>query len=99
MHRVVALALDRVVAFDIATPAHVFGHACGRRYSFGACAPVAGAIEATGGLTMAFSHGLSALEEADTVIVPGYDQRAEVPAPACEALRAAHRRGARVASI
>src|SRR3954464_13557524 len=99
MHRVVALALDRVVAFDLATPAHVFGHACGSRYAFGACAPRPGAVPATGGLTVAVAEGLDALTSADTVLVPGYDHRVVPPAAALEALRAAHARGARVASI
>src|SRR4051794_33769517 len=99
MHRVVALALDRVVAFDLATPAHVFGHACGSRYAFGACAPRPGAVPATGGLTVAVADGLDALTPADTVLVPGYDHRVVPPAAVLEALRAAHARGARVASI
>jgi AraC family transcriptional activator FtrA len=99
MHRVVALALDRVVAFDLATPAHVFGHACGPRYAFSACAPEPGPVLATGGLTVAVAHGLAELASADTVIVPGYDHTVEPPAAALEALRAAHARGARVASI
>src|SRR4051794_23715610 len=99
MHRVVALALDRVVAFDLATPAHVFGHACGSRYAFGVCAPSPGELAATGGLTVSVADGLEALGRADTVIVPGYDHRV-TPAPeALEALRAAHARGARVTSI
>src|SRR3954464_7170582 len=99
MHRVVALALDRVVAFDLATPAHVFGHACGSRYAFGACAPRPGAVPATGGLTVAVADGLEALASADTVLVPGYDHRVVPPGAALDALRAAHARGARVASI
>src|SRR3954451_13250931 len=99
MHRVVALALDRVVAFDLATPAHVFGHACGSRYAFGVCAPSPGELAATGGLTVSVADGLEALGRADTVIVPGYDHRV-TPAPeALDALRAAHARGARVTSI
>src|SRR3954468_16132028 len=98
-HRVVALALDRVVAFDLATPAHVFGHACGARYAFTACAPQPGAIPATGGLTVAVEHGLDELARADTVLVPGYDHRVVPPPAALEALRAAHQSGARVASI
>src|SRR4051794_5892981 len=98
-HRGAALALDRVVAFDLATPAHVFGHACGARYAFTACAPQPGAIPATGGLTVAVELGLDELARADTVLVPGYDHRVVPPPDALEALRAAHQRGARVASI
>src|SRR3954453_3006777 len=99
MHRVVALALDRVVAFDLATPAHVFGHACGSRYAFGVCAPSPGELAATGGLTVSVADGLEALGRADTVIVPGYDHRVTPVPEALEALRAAHARGARVTSI
>src|SRR4051812_9327070 len=99
MHRVVALALDRVVAFDLATPAHVFGHASGQRYAFAVCAPAPGAVPATGGLPVAVPDGLAALGVADTVFVPGYDHRVAPPAEALDALRAAHARGARVASI
>src|SRR5690242_16232408 len=99
MHRVVALALDGVVAFDLATPAHVFGHACGARYSFEACAPSRGDMAATGGLTVAMASGVEALERADTVIVPGYDHRSRPPETALHGLRTAHARGARVASI
>src|SRR5690242_16400886 len=98
-HRVVALALDRVVAFDVATPAHVFGHAPAGRYAFEACAPVPGAVPATGGLTLAADTGLEALARAGTVIVPGYDHRAAPPEAALEALRTAYEQGARMASI
>src|ERR1700761_9181799 len=95
-HRVVALALDKVVAFDLATPAHVFGHATAGRYAFGVCTPVPGAVPATAGLTLAVEDGLEALAGADTVIVPGYDHRATPPDAALAALRAAHARGARL---
>lgn len=53
------------------------------------------------GLTLRVDHGLEALEWADTVVVPG-DRRvgeAAHPPAVLEALRAAHRRGARVLSF
>src|SRR3954453_9613279 len=99
MHRVVAVALERVVAFDLATPAHVFGHATDGRYAFATCAARPGRLAATAGLTLAAEHGVEALAGADTVIVPGYDARAAPPDAVLAALRAAHARGARVASI
>ena len=47
-HRVVALALPDVVAFDLAIPAQVFGHPSERgRYSFAVCAERPGAIRTT----------------------------------------------------
>jgi hypothetical protein len=47
-HRVVALAIADVVAFDLAIPGQVFGHRDERvRYSFAACAARAGALRST----------------------------------------------------
>ena len=102
-HRVVALCLGRVVAFDLATPAEVFSLAWtsgGPLYEFGACAPRAGAAPTTTGFAVAAAPGLEALDAADTVIVPGYrDVFDPPPEAALAALRAAADRGARVASI
>ncbi len=45
MHRVVALALPQVVAFDLAIPAQVFGHGDeGDRYAFSVCSEAAGLV-------------------------------------------------------
>ena len=99
MHRLTALALPDVVAFDLATPAQVFGNEPGR-YVFTACGARAGRVPSTTGFAIDVPRGLDALAEADTVLVPGlrpaqWPPRAEV----LDALRAAHARGARVASI
>jgi transcriptional regulator GlxA family with amidase domain len=99
MHRVVALALPDVVAFDLSVPAQVFGRYEGP-YTFEACAPRAGRIPTTTGFSVLVERGLEALADADTVIVPGFDPPAfELDAPVLDALRAAHARGARVGSI
>ena len=98
-HHVVALALDGVVAFDLATPAHVFGHLGGRRYTFAVCGAAPGTL-AVDGLQLALDRGPEALAAADTVVVPGYEAiDVAPPEPALAALRAAHARGARVVSI
>jgi transcriptional regulator GlxA family with amidase domain len=99
MHRVVALALPDVVAFDLSVPAQVFGRYA-EPYTFEACAPRAGRVPTTTGFSVHVERGLEALAESDTVIVPGFDPPAwELDAPVLGALRAAHARGARVGSI
>ncbi len=100
LHRVVALALPEVVAFDLSIAAQVFGHRDEReRYAFTVCTERPGVVMSTTGFTISAAHGLDALSEADTVIVPGYYPLSD-PSPAVvRALRAAAARGARVASI
>src|SRR5664279_3044337 len=100
MHRVVALALPEVVASDLAIPAQVFGHRGERdRYAFALCAQRPGAVATTTGFTLHAAHGLSAIDVADTVIVPGFMPTDDPPAAVTAALRRAHARGARVASV
>jgi len=99
MHRVTVLALPEVVAFDLSTPAQIFGNEP-ERYAFGACGVRAGRVPSTTGFALDVPRGLEALADADTILVPGL-RPAEWPPPASvlAALRAAHTRGARVASI
>lgn len=53
-----------------------------------------------GWLTAGIRHGLDALADADTVIVPSLGDATEPPQPELvDAVRAAHRAGARVASL
>jgi transcriptional regulator GlxA family with amidase domain len=99
MHHVAVLALADVVAFDLATPAQVFGNEPGR-YVFAACGIRAGSVPTTTGFAIDVPRGLDALAEADTVLVPGLRPALwPPPAEARDALRAAHARGARIASI
>jgi AraC family transcriptional activator FtrA len=100
LHEVVALALDRVVAFDLATPAQVFGQNGAGRYRFALAGVAAGPLATATGFAVVADHGIEALAHADTVVVPGYDDvDAPPPSAALDALRAAHARGARVVSI
>jgi transcriptional regulator GlxA family with amidase domain len=101
MHRVVALALDEVVAFDLSIPAQVFGHRDERgRYDFAVCGERRGPVRTTTGFDVVATHGLGALRRADTIVVPGiWDLDAVPPDRALSALRAADRRGARLVSI
>jgi len=104
MHRVVALALEQVVAFDLSIPAQVFGRPdpdLGRDgYEFAVCAAVAGPVATTTGFDVVAPFGLEALERADTITVPGFNPQEErLPDGVADALRAAHARGARIVSV
>ncbi len=97
-HRVVVLAFAPVVAFDLTIATQVFGHEKGGRYRVTLCSPVPGQVLTTSGFGIGIDAGLEALASADTVIVPGFAVH-PVPESALIALRAAHARGARLASI
>ena len=100
MHRVVALALPEVVAFDLAIPAQIFGRwPAPAPYSFEVCAPEPGAVPTTTGYSVDVARGLEALAEADTVVVPGYVPNDRPTEEVCGALRAAAARGARLMSV
>ncbi|MBB6350032.1 AraC family transcriptional activator FtrA [Nonomuraea muscovyensis] len=102
-HRVVALVLPPQSTFELACAAEVFGVSrpgLPARYAFGVCAERPGAVATLAGYDMVVGQGLSALEAADTVVIPGW-QRPERPVPPAvlDAVRQAHRRGARIVAI
>lgn len=104
-HRVVVLALSGVSTFDLGCAIQVFGPAARPDlvptvYDFVVCGQ-GGAVATSDGFALKLEHGLRALENADTVVVPGYVTAvAEPPTPAViRALRAASGRGARMVSI
>jgi transcriptional regulator GlxA family with amidase domain len=104
MHRVVALCLDGLVAFDLTAPAQAFALAARPSgdplYRFSTCSVGAAEVATTSGFGIRPQAGLGALRDADTIVVPGYAALLEAPAEeALAALRAAGRRGARVLSV
>jgi transcriptional regulator GlxA family with amidase domain len=100
MHRVVALALPDVVAFDLSIPAQIFGHRTERhRYAFTVCAPAPGLIQTTTGFAVRADAPLDAVRGADTVIVPGFMPLDDPGEAVGAALRDAAGRGARIASV
>ncbi|MEU8759335.1 helix-turn-helix domain-containing protein [Streptomyces sp. NPDC048659] len=103
-HRVVALLQDGHSAFPLSCAAEVFGdhgQALPARYAFELCAERPGPVRTQSGYDLLVTRGLEALEHADTVLVPGRERPAdaEVPEPVSEALRRAHRRGARIVGL
>ncbi len=100
MHRVVALVLAQVVAFDLSIAAQVFGYRDEDLYRFEVCAPVPGPVATTTGFSILVERGLDALGRADTVVVPGFAPLdVDLPDASLAALRRADRRGARMVSI
>jgi transcriptional regulator GlxA family with amidase domain len=97
-HRVTVLALPGVLALDLGIPVQVFG--TDPRYQVTVCAgPSTGSVR-SGGFTVTADAGLEALEGADTVVIPGYeDCEAPPPAAVLSAIYTAHARGARIVSI
>ncbi|MDQ1051892.1 GlxA family transcriptional regulator [Streptomyces sp. V4I2] len=96
--RVGVTLLEETSLFELAVPCAVFA---GEGYELTLCATApGGAQRAPGGLRLEAEHGLESLREADLIVVPacmmeGY----EPPAALLDALREAHARGARIASL
>ncbi|MGW0518670.1 helix-turn-helix domain-containing protein [Crossiella sp. NPDC003009] len=103
MHRVVALLRPPQSTFELGCAAQVFGIerlGLPTRYAFEVCTEHPGPVATYAGYDMLVTEGLAALDRADTVIVPGWLPVDEPPSGAVvQALRRAHARGARVASI
>ena len=99
-HRVVALALPAVVAFDLSIAAQIFGHRDERsRYTFSVCSSAVGPLPTSTGFDLDVGHGLDALRDADTVVVPGFHPLDAPDDASLAALRGAATRGARIASV
>lgn len=100
VHRVVALLPPRVAAFELGIVTEVFGLERPELdvpwwYSLTLCAERPGAIPATtGGFSFLVEHGLDALADADTIIVPGWNGE-----PSAAVLEAVRDSDARMVSI
>jgi transcriptional regulator GlxA family with amidase domain len=100
-HRVAVLVLDGAKALDVGIAAHVFAKRPSMPYEVRVCAEHVGTVDGWNGLAYAVSHDLDTLTWADTILVPGYRNPADVTTPPAviAALRAAYERGARIAAI
>ncbi|HWM54458.1 MAG TPA: helix-turn-helix domain-containing protein [Solirubrobacterales bacterium] len=104
MHRVVALCLEDLVAFDLTAPAQAFGLAHDEDgtplYGFSTCSPGGAQVRTLSGFTVGPEGDLQALEAAGTVVVPACLAVLDPPpGEVVEALRAAAERGARLLSV
>jgi AraC family transcriptional activator FtrA len=100
---VVSVIYDELWTFDFAMTtafALEWSQRDFRPYRFVAANAGAGPIRAFGGIDVHGSAGLEIAEHADLLIIPGWRNVDEVPAPALlDAVRAATERGARVAAL
>lgn len=103
-HLVVAVAYDQLCTFEFGCVVEMFGlprpELAVDWYRFAVCAAERGQIRAAGGVTMLVPRGLSMLDKADTILIPGWrDPDKQPPAALLRKIRAAYERGARLASI
>ncbi|TFE47307.1 helix-turn-helix domain-containing protein [Paraburkholderia dipogonis] len=103
-HIVAVVAFDRISPFHLSVPCVVFGEDRSGggvpEFDFRVCAAETGALTTTAGFSIAVTHGLEALADADTIIVPSWRDPAETPPAALlDALRAAHARGAQLVGL
>ncbi|WP_143523586.1 transcriptional regulator FtrA [Pararhizobium arenae] len=101
---VVAIAYDGLCTFEFGVAVEAFGLPRPEMgddwYRFAVVGIDAGEMRAAGGVRIVADGGLDMVAEAGTIIVPGWRGiDAPVPDALCEALAAAHRRGARILSI
>lgn len=104
MHTIAVIAYDGISPFHLSVPCIVFGDDLLRlgapRYELQVCAERSGAVSTLSGFAIQVAHDLSALEQADTVIIPSWSSPDSQPSSAMlAALQQAHARGARVVGL
>src|SRR5262245_41546079 len=103
-HRLVVVAYDRMTLFELAIATEVFGLPRPELpvawYDFSVVSVDPGPVRATGAIRVHARHDLARIAAADTVIVPGWRDPAELPPRRLvQAIRRVHARGGRVVSI
>jgi AraC family transcriptional activator FtrA len=103
-HSVAVVVYDGISLFEFSVALEVFATDWSELsgvpwYRTVVCAAAPGAVTADGGLQIQVVHGLEAVADADTVIVPPTERLEEVPAAVLEALAGAHHRGQRIVSL
>jgi AraC family transcriptional activator FtrA len=103
-HLVAALAYDGLCTFEFGCTVEVFALERPELgipwYRFAVCAERRGEVRAAGGVSVRVRHSLRLLQQADTIVIPGWRDADEPPSlGVVQALRRAHWRGARLCSI
>ena len=103
-HKVVALAYDRLCTFEFGCVVELFAlprpELAVPWYEFAVCSAERTPLRAAGGIQVMVRHPLRLLDSADTIIIPGWREVAEMPpGPLLARLRRAFDRGARLCSI
>ncbi|RPF41476.1 AraC family transcriptional regulator with amidase-like domain [Streptomyces sp. Ag109_G2-6] len=102
MHRVAVVVVPPATTFDLSIPELVLGETAvdgAPGYQVRICTARPGAVATSGSLGITVSHGLEAVDDADTVIVTGTAARDDVDPRVLAALRRAAAGGKRIASI
>lgn len=103
-HRVVALVSKRVAPFELGVACEVFGldrsYLHDPWYDFTVASMDPGPLATKAGFTINPEAGIEALEDADTIVIPAWENIARIPpAEVIAALQRADRRGARLLSV
>ena len=97
-HRIAVLALPGVLPLEFGSATQIFDR--DPNYELMVCASGRSTPAPSSGFTVTTSMGLEGLKRAQTVIIPGYEGvDTAVESKVLDALRTAHARGTRVASI
>jgi transcriptional regulator GlxA family with amidase domain len=98
MHRIAVLALEELEIFDLGLVEVVFeSPVLEARYEVEICGSSGGPVRTTHGYSVNPTSGLEGLDDADTVVIPGFV--GTLSERILDAIRAAHRRGARLVSV
>lgn len=96
-HRIAVIAFDGITPFHLSVPGMVFRDAA---FELRICSPDPSPLRTTGGFAITVRHGLQALSRADIVILPTWhDDCRPAPPALLEALKRAHKRGARIVGL
>ena len=104
MHTVAAVIDQGALTFDLAIPCEVFGldrsDIVSPWYRFMVVAAGESPVRMQTGFDLSTPYSLSNLEQADTIVVPGWSDPDDLPSEAlCAALWRAHARGTRLVSL
>jgi AraC family transcriptional activator FtrA len=103
-HCVVLLGFESLRTFEFGCAVEIFGLERPELgvdwYQFKVCGIESSTVQAIGGISVTFEHGPEVLDQADTIILPGWRDVNELPPEVLvNALKRAHERGARICSI
>lgn len=103
-HLVAVLAYDGLCTFEFGCVVEIFALERPELkldwYRVAVCAGGSRSVRAAGGVTITVPHSLSILDRADTIVIPGWSDPDRAPSESLlRQIRAAHRRGARIASV
>ncbi|MGW8369170.1 MAG: transcriptional regulator FtrA [Gammaproteobacteria bacterium] len=103
-HLVVAVVYDRLCTFEFGCTTEFFALERPELgvpwYGFDVCSVEPGEVSAMGGIRIRAQKGLRRLDQADTIVIPGWrDADERPPAALLKKVRNAYERGARICSI